>query len=201
MKLNKLTIYAIVIVIFVAALIIGVMLNKNSSKEAPGNLAQKEMPNDEVHKGLKNGAAMPQPGKQTEEMKHQIAMIQKTVEDNPNDTMKIRQFADVLAQGHQPEEAIKYYEMILKKDPKRADILFSLSYIYYIKTDLNKSADYLLRILKFDKSNLNAVYNLGLVEATRGNNTEARKYWESIVKQSPSSELGKLAADALKKLQ
>ncbi len=63
-------------------------------------------------------------------------MLKKEVEANPKDTAKIKEYADFIAAAHKPEQAIPYYEKILKVDPRRNDILFSLSMIIFQRSGL-----------------------------------------------------------------
>lgn len=159
------------------------------------------MPEDEIHKELKNPVQNP-PGKEnvSEGIKHQMEMMKKEVEENPDDTLKIREYADLLTAAHRSEEAVIYYYNILNINPRRIDIINSLAFIYYNKNDFSKASDLISKILLYEPDNTQAMYNLGAIAASSGDKAEARKRWESLIKNYPESEESKLAQSSLKKL-
>jgi len=91
--------------------------------------------------------------------------------------------------------------MILKKDPKRVDILQSLGYVFYIQQDLNKAETYIAKAYAIDKNNFQALFNLGAIAATKGDNAKAKKIWKEIIAKRPNSEVAKLAQEGLQQLQ
>jgi tetratricopeptide (TPR) repeat protein len=97
-------------------------------------------------------------------------------------------------------EAIPFYEKILKINPKRADIYFSLALIYYTKQDFTKCEEANNKVLSFDPENQMALYNLGAVAATQGKTDKAKKYWNKVILINAESETGKLAKESLGKL-
>jgi tetratricopeptide (TPR) repeat protein len=197
MKIKPLHLYGGVLVLAIAFLIFFTSKNSDSSE----NISSNEMPNDDIHKGLKNPMQGP-PGKEnvSGEIKHQLEMLKKGVEENPKDTLKIREYADLLAAAHRPEEAVIYYYGILNINPRRTDILSSLAFIYYNKKDYSKASDLISKILLYEPDNTQAMYNLGAIAATSGNKTEAKKKWEELIKKYPDSNESKLAENSLKKL-
>ena len=158
------------------------------------------MPKDDIHKGLQNPTQNPGKENVSSEVKHQMEMLKKSVEENPKDTLKMREYADLLAAAHHPEEAIVYYYSILNINPRRTDILNSVAFIYYNEKDYSKATDLINKILLYEPNNTEAMYNLGAIAATSGNKTEAKQRWEDLVKKYPNSEESKLAENSLKKL-
>src|ERR1035437_8533484 len=143
MKFKPIYIYITILAIAVLALIIFTRNpNKPSAPVISGNNLDKQMPSDEVHKNLKNPVGTP-PSKDnvSETFKHELSSLQKEVEEHPGDTLKLREYADLLAASHKQNESIPFYEKILKKYPHRTDILFSLSFIYFNKGDFVKAED------------------------------------------------------------
>jgi len=202
-KLSPMIVYPAVMIL--AAVIIIIFSTESGSKKSaveqtPAPSTSQTMPNDDVHK--KFGKETP-PSKDNvmSGIKQKMESLKEEVQKNPNDTAKVREYADFLAEGHGQAEAIKYYEMILKKDPKRGDILQALGYIYYMQQDLNTAESYIAKAYALDKNNLQAYFNLGAVAATKGDNVKAKKIWQDIVSKHPNTEEAKLAQQGLHQLQ
>lgn len=201
MKFKLIYLYGILVVAVIAVIIIAT--NQREEKiAAMEDIANKEMPQDDVHKNIdKDNPMMHGQVKVNEEVKKQMEEMKSAVDANPNDTSKVREYADFLLAAHKPDEAIPYYEMVLKKDPKRNDIRFSLTFIYYNKGELDKAEEETNKILSYDKNNSMAKYNLGAIEATRGNNEKARQIWNKLIQDDPKSETAELARNALTMLK
>lgn len=197
MKIKPLYLYS---GIFVLATVFLIFFTSKDSSDTSEELSTNEMPDDDVHKGLKNPTQNPGKENVSNEVKHQIEMLKKAVEENPNDTLKMREYADLCAAAHRPEEAVIYYYGILNINPGRTDILNSLAFIYYSKKDYDKASDLTGKILLYEPDNTEAMYNLGAIAATKGDKTEARIKWEELIKKYPDSNESKLAENSLKKL-
>jgi tetratricopeptide (TPR) repeat protein len=187
--------------IIIAALVFIFLSQKDASDIAkgPGNVANKQMPNDDIHKGLTGGK---QPGKENvmEEVKQHLAMLKKAVDESPNDTVKIKQYAEFLAAAHQQDEALTYYNKILNVNPKRVDVLFSVAYIQYTKQNFPEAEKYLNKIISSDKNNVQAYYNLGAVEASRGDKAKAKEIWSKLIKDYPKAEISQLAKKSINEI-
>ncbi len=107
------TYYLYVIIVLAAAAVLLIVSNQQKSKQN----TEVKMPEDEIHKGLEDPMKTPGKGNVSEEAIHQMEMLKKAAEENPDDTLKLREYADFLGQAHNQDEAIKQYEKILKKDP------------------------------------------------------------------------------------
>ena len=200
MKFKAIYLYGILAVAAVAILIIVGTLESSNPGQPPVTDNQ-TMPDDDVHKQLKNQGST-SPGKEnvSEEYKKKLAGLKESVDKNPSDTLAMREYADFLAASHKMNEAISYYDKILDINPKRADILFSLAVIYFNKQDYKKCEDENNKVLTFDPKNQMALYNLGAIAATQGRKDKAKEFWDQVLKINPESETGKLAQESLKKL-
>lgn len=201
MKTKLVYLYGIILVAVIATIIIAI--NQREDKIATmEDISNMEMPQDDIHKNIgKENPMMHGQVKVNEEVKKKMEEMKAAVDANPNDTLKVREYADFLLAAHKPDEAISYYEMILKKDPKRNDIRFSLTFIYYNKGELDKAEEETNKILSYDKNNSIARYNLGAIEATRGNDEKARQIWNKLIQDDPQSETAELARSALTMLK
>jgi len=198
MKIKPLYIYTGVVVL---AIVFLVFFTSRNDSGVPENINPNQMPDDDVHKGLKDQVqAPPGKGNVSSEIKHRLEMLKKAVEENPKDTLKMKEYADFLASAHHPDEAIKYYYNILNINPRRSDILFSLAYIYYNKKNYEKAEEVISKILLYEPDNTQAIYNLGAIAASRGDIQKAKAQWEKLVKNYPGSDEAKLAEGSLKKL-
>ena len=204
MKFRVIYIYIIFLIIAISFLIILSKSgnNQTAQNKATGEISNKQMPGDEIHKGLQNQVTPP-PSKEnvSENYKHEIIALKKAVDENPNDTVALKGYADLLVGSHKPEESIPLYERILKKNPKRIDVLFSLSFIYFNSGNFKKAEEETKKILLFDKKNIQAQYNLGAIAASSGNSEEARLIWTKLLNEYPNSELTVMARESLKKLK
>lgn len=196
MKFKFSPIYVYLGIIVLAAVVIIFFTDVNNGT-SPNSTAQ--MPDDDVHRNLPKDGTPPSAANVQKEIKERIDAMKKDVESNPADTLKMRQLADLLFQAHQPEEAGKYYEMIIKKDPKRIDMMFALSSVYYFKQDFDKTEEITKQILKVNPNNLEAKFNLGAVAATKGDTLRARAYWKEVLSGKPGHELEEMAKDALER--
>ena len=200
MKFKPIYLYGAVALIAIAILII-VAIQENSNSTDIILSDEQVMPNDDVHKQLKNQTNN-SPGKEnvSEEYRKRLTELKEAVDKNPSDTLAMRNYADLLSASHKMNEAIPYYEKIIEINPKRADIYFSLALIYYNKQDFVKCEELNNKVLSFDQKNQMALYNLGAIAATQGKMDKAKEYWNKVISINAQSQTGKLAKESLSKL-
>ena len=200
MKFKAIYLYGILAVVAVTILIVVGTQNASIPGQPPVTNDQ-TMPDDDVHKQLKNQGST-SPGKEnvSEEYKRKLAGLKQAVDNNPSDTLAMREYADFLSASHKMNEAISYYEKILEISPNRADIHFSLAVIYFNMQEYQKCEDENNKVLTFDPKNQMALYNLGAIAATRGNKEKAKEYWNNVISINAQSETGQLAKESLIKL-
>lgn len=200
MKIKPLYLYGAIAVIAIGALII--MTQFKSSDDTSTGITDKQMPQDSIHSGLGNPTTQdPTKDNVSDNVRHQLEMLKKAVDENPNDTLKIREYADFLAAAHRQMDAIQYYERILQINPKRTDIYFSLTFIYYNNQNFAKAEELTNKILSYDKKNVQALYNLGAISASLGNKDKAKKIWEDLLSEFPNSEVTDLTKTSLSQLK
>ena len=200
MKFKPIYFYGILVVAaLVLLIVVGIQESSDSTDVSIAN--NQAMPDDDVHKQLKNQTGNT-PGKEnvSEEYRKKLAELKEAVDKNSYDTLAMRNYADFLSASHKMNEAILYYEKILEINPKRADIYFSLALIYYNKQDFAKCEEANNKVLSFDPKNQIALYNLGAIAATQGKTDKAKEMWNKVVSINAESETGKLAQESLGKL-
>jgi tetratricopeptide (TPR) repeat protein len=199
MKLKPIYLYGMVAAIAIIILII--VSQKTNDEKVVGNISNKEMPIDDVHKNLnKDLMENPTGANVSEEVKHKLDVMKKEVVAHPNDTLKIREYADFLAAAHQPNEALLYYQKILNKDQKRKDIYFAVTFIYYNQKNLAKAEEVTKQMSKLFPNDPMVLYNLGAIEATKGNRDKAREIWNDLIIRYPNDKTFELAKSSLTKL-
>jgi len=194
MKIKPLYIYLAVL----AAAIIFLVVFTSDKKEETNPMTANGMPQDDIHKGL--DPHNPSGANVSGEVKARMEELKKEYESSPQDTLKMKNYADFLAMAHKPDQAVPLYEKILQKDPKRTDVRFSLALIHYNKSDFRKAEDVINKVFDYDKKNVQAKYNLGAIAATKGDKEKAKQFWQELVKESPDSETGKMAQESLNAL-
>ena len=201
MKFKPLYFYGLVLVAVVIILVVVTQQDNVEENLSDNKISTEEMPQDDVHSQFRN-ESNDSPSKEnlSEEYHQKLAELKKTVEQNPSDTLAIRQYADYLAAAHQNDEAVSNYSKILEIDPSRIDILFNLSFIYYNAGNMDKADEYINRVLKLEPKHVSALYNKGAISATRGDTETAREIWNRIVNDFPESETTALAKQSLERL-
>jgi len=200
MKFKAIYLYGILAVVAVTILIV-VGTQNASNPGQPSITNDQTMPDDDVHKQLKNqGSTTPGKENVSEEYKRKLAGLRQAVDNNPSDTLAMREYADFLSASHKMNGAISYYEKILEISPNRADIHFSLAVIYFNMQEYQKCEDENNKVLTFDPKNQMALYNIGAIAATRGNKEKAKEYWNNVISINAQSETGQLAKESLTKL-
>ena len=199
MKFKPIYLYGLVAAIAIITLII--VSQTTGDEKVVGDISNKEMPMDDVHKNLNKGMMdNPTGANVSEEVKHKLDVMKKDVDANPNDTLNIREYADFLAAAHKPDDAIVYYQKILDKDKKRKDVYFALTFVYYNQKNLVKAEEVTRVMYNLFPNDPMVNYNLGAIEATKGNKDKAREIWNNLVKNHPNDKTSELAKNSLNKL-
>jgi tetratricopeptide (TPR) repeat protein len=196
MKLKPIYINLGIIVIAVVLLVVF-----STGTDKPSDLTNQEMPQDDIHRGMGSGMGNPSESNVSSEIKMRMEQLKKAVDENPDDTLALREYADFLSMAHKQNDAIDLYNKILKKDNKRTDIRFNIALIYYHKQDYVTAEKLIKEVFTYDKNNLQAKYNLGAIAATKGDKDIAKDYWNEVIKQSPKSQLASMAQESLKALK
>ena len=200
MKIKPAYFYLGLVVIVIIYLIISTQ-NNNDNKNLTSNLQDKEMPQDDIHKDMNPpGKEAPSKSNVSGDILRHMEFLKKEVEKSPNDTAKIKEYADFLYMAHQTDKALPLYQKLAKLSPKNSDVHFSLAYIYYNNHDLDKAERETDIVLSYDKNNPQALYNKGAIVAGKGDKARAKKIWNDVVNSYPGTEAAKLAKSALQKL-
>ena len=199
MKFKPLYFYGVVAVAAIIILIVVSQSGKTDNSNPEDFTSKQNLPDDAIHNPLKSGD-MPNKDNVSEGFKHKLEMLEKSIQENPNDTLKIREYADLLAAAHKKDKAIEYYNKLLEINPRRTDIMFSLSFIYYSSGDIKNAELETKKILSIEPDNVNARYNLGAIFAAKGDKDKAREIWTKLMEQHSDEEIGIRAKNSIEKL-
>ncbi|MBI5809111.1 MAG: tetratricopeptide repeat protein [Ignavibacteriales bacterium] len=202
MKIKPIYIYLIVFVVFVVALIIFSNSAKKSDIANNPNMSN-QMPEDDIHKGMKSqgNGDVPSASNVMKEAIEKMNQLKAEVDKNPSDTLKVREYADMLTMAHKPDEAITYYSKILNVDPKRIDVMLQLTYVHFNNGNIDKALEYTNKALQVDKNNLIANYNLGAILNAKGDKRQALQIWKNLAAKYPNTDVGHIAKESAKQLE
>lgn len=198
MKIKPLYIYLGVFVAFIAAFIIFSGPGEDSTQ---GSMTS-NMPQDEIHKGMNSGGdgENPSSANVSTMIKQKMDSLRIAYEKNPKDTLKAREYADLLSWAHNPDKAMEIYDDILKVNPNRIDILLQLTLLNYNKSDFDKAEEISNRIMKIDSKNFLAEFNLGAIAEAKGQIEKAKSIWSGLIKKYPNSPISHIAEQSLSQL-
>lgn len=106
---------------------------------------------------------------------------------SPNDKWAIRAYADIHAMTNNYEEAIEYYNKILKHEPANSEILNAIGYYYMKLGDLDQSEFYYKTAIQYDSEYAYPVNNWGHLEYLRKNYYKALELINKSIKIDPSN--------------
>lgn len=197
MKIKALYIYLGIIVIALVTIIFISNIDEQEKNIAGDEVSR--IPEDDIHQSFESNG-QPSSTNVTPEFKNKMNELDSYIAKNPSDTVKLREYAELLAAAHNEDKAVELYNKILKIDKNRIDILTQLAILHFNKSDFIKANEYLTKILNIDPQNLQAKYNLGVVEARIGDIAAAKKQWEDLLKNHPNTKMSDMAKESLEKL-
>lgn len=197
MKIKPIYIYLGVFTAFIVAFIIFSGDGEKSTEQMSG-----QMPQDEIHKGMgsMNDGENPSAANVSNMIKQKIDSLRIAYEANTKDTMKAREYADLLSWAHNPDKAMEIYNDILKVNPNRTDILLQLTLLNYNKSEFDKAEEISNKILKIDSKNFLAEFNLGAIAEAKGNTEKARAIWNGVIKKYPNTPIAHIAEQSISQL-
>jgi tetratricopeptide (TPR) repeat protein len=129
----------------------------------------------------------------------EIAHLEALWHDHPNHAPIALQLGHLYALKDDHTTAIKYYEEYLKIDTSatRNETRLDLAREYFAIGMVDQAKSEMMALLKLDKVNPGALYNLGAINANLGDFKSATRYWEELVKVHPDDSLAIVAKQSL----
>jgi len=199
MKFKSLYLYlavGVAVVVFFVTTLVFQNAQKNNEASAGSN---KEIPAENIN-GFQ-GERGPSGENVSPEFEQKLNELKSEADKSPGDTARLRAYADFIGAAHRTDEAIEVYEKILKIYPRRSDIRMIVASLYYSKQDFTKSEICLNSVLSYEKNNYQAMFNLGVIAAVKGNNDKAKKIWEDLLKKCSDKKLTADTKEALNGLK
>jgi tetratricopeptide (TPR) repeat protein len=131
---------------------------------------------------------------------HEKAFLEEQLKTKPNHPPILVRLGEVERSMGELADARKHLEQALQVDSSLVEARLELSMVCYQLKDEREAERQNLLVLKQDPKQPDALYNLGAIEANRGQFPQAREYWQKVVQYAPDSASGKNAAVALTKL-
>lgn len=82
-------------------------------------------------------------------------------------------------------EALKFFDFALRNNPKEASILLARANLFFLSGDNNAYEAELKKITKLIPTNVNALYNLGVLSVEKGNTEQGIYYYEKVLNINP----------------
>ena len=130
----------------------------------------------------------------------QLEGLKRSIEKDPKNVSHLTMLATMLMDGHNPKEAIQYFERVRKLQPKNISILLDLTLCYAKTGNMPEAFNVTNAILIVDPKNSTALYNKGAMYAQQGKTKDAAEWWRKLINVAPKSSEAKQAAEGLNKI-
>lgn len=120
-----------------------------------------------------------------------VEQLKKSVAENPSNAPHLIALAQLLMDGHQNKEAIRYFEKGEKLQPKNDSLLLDLSVCYFNEREYANALKTTEKILSLYPGHPRALYNKGAIYAAMNRNDEAVAVWKVLLRTAPESEEAK----------
>jgi tetratricopeptide (TPR) repeat protein len=131
---------------------------------------------------------------------HEKAFLEDELKKSPDHAPVILRLAAIDREMGDAEQARRRLEEALKQNPGLVEVRLELSRVLYEAGDIDGATAQTKKILETDPKNVDALYNLGAINANHGKVAEAGKYWDEARRLGPDTPSGKKAAEGLKQL-
>lgn len=133
-------------------------------------------------------ASQPQitPEQQKAMVEKAVAPLLASLQTDPNNFYTLVQLANLYYDGKQYPDAIKYYQLALKKQPTNADVMTDLGTAIWYQGDADGAIGEFQKALKYRPDHPGTLFNLGIVRWQGKNDPKgAVEAWEQLVKLNP----------------
>ena len=127
--------------------------------------------------------------------------LNERIENDPGDFHAFLELGSMYGMIGRFEEASEYYESYIELQPNDGRIRIVLAEMYANSSDLEKAISHLEEASRIDPEDEFALYNLGIIFASKGDTLSAKDVWQKLVDNNPTSELGISAGQNLIRLK
>jgi len=127
------------------------------------------------------------PAQQKEMLDQSVAPLLETLKTNPDDVDTIVKVGNLYYDGQQYQEAVKYYRLAAKNQPKNADLLTDLGTSLWYTGDADGAIAEFQKALKYEPYHPGTLFNLGIVRwQGKGDPKGAVEAWEELLQKNPN---------------
>ena len=156
---------------------------------------------DRQHNKAAAPAATPPAGSSSSvDSVHELIALQEDLKKKPEHPPILFRMAQLASEQGKTADAISYLQRLLKVDAGNTEARLELGRLLYQSNDIQGAMRETSKILETNPKQVDALYNLGAIYANLSQPAVARTFWNRAVASAPSSDSGKLAAQALQKL-
>lgn len=124
--------------------------------------------------------------------------LEKAIGQNPNDSGRIVELANLLFDSGLYDRAVVNYKKYLEMRPDDVNARVDLGICYFNKKDYNSAIAEMEKALKYDPRHIMANFNLGIVNLNAGNVEKAKSWFRKVIEIEPKSEYAEKAEELLK---
>jgi cytochrome c-type biogenesis protein CcmH/NrfG len=176
-------------ILAVLCLVLGVALGylvRGSASPAADTAAASAPAVSSVAEGAPTQAQL-SPEQQKAILDQATAPLLATLKTNPDDVETITKVANLYYDGQQYREAIKYYQLAAKIQPKNADLLTDLGTSLWYTGDADGAIAEFQTALKYQPNHPGTLFNLGIVRwQGKSDPKGAIQAWEELLQKNPN---------------
>jgi tetratricopeptide (TPR) repeat protein len=141
-----------------------------------------------------------EPGPVSGEFRHEMAILEDRLAEDPADTDALLRSAVLLQDAHQPAEAAQRYRRLLAIDPRNRQAWLDLANVAAEAGDWPGALEATEGLLAAFPDDPEGLWNLGAIHANQNRTEEARAAWRRAAEQTADPEIAGRAADALERI-
>jgi Tfp pilus assembly protein PilF len=127
------------------------------------------------------------PEQQKEMTDQAAAPLLATLKTNPDDLDTVIKVANLYYDGRQYADAVKYYQLAAKSQPKNADLLTDLGTSLWYMGDADGAIAEFQKALKYQPYHPGTLFNLGIVRwQGKSDPKGAIEAWEQLLEKNPN---------------
>jgi cytochrome c-type biogenesis protein CcmH/NrfG len=127
------------------------------------------------------------PEQQKEMLDQAVAPLLATLKNSPDDVDTIVKVANLYYDGRQYPDAVKYYQLAAKSQPRNADLLTDLGTSLWYTGDADGAIAEFQQALKSQPDHPGTLFNLGIVRwQGKGDPKGAVEVWEELLQTNPN---------------
>jgi tetratricopeptide (TPR) repeat protein len=131
---------------------------------------------------------------------HEKAFLEEELKKSPDHAPVILRLAAIDREMGDATQGRKRLEDALKQNPGLTEVRLELGRVLYETGDIEGAAVQTKKILDAEPKNVDALYNMGAINANQGKVSEAGRYWSEARRLGPDTPSGKKAAEGMKQL-